>query len=113
MRAIGLRIARDGGQIAHPAFVIIATPDGRISRYLYGIEFPAQELRLALVEASDGRIGSLGDRLLLYCYHWDPAAHRDGWAVVGILRVGGILTLLAMGLGWWWLVRRRGTAEAA
>jgi protein SCO1/2 len=107
LRAIGLRIARDGTQIAHPAVAVIITPDGRISRYLYGIEFPARDLRLALVEAADGRIGTLGDRILLYCYHWDPAAHRYGWAVVGLLRGGGLLTLALMAIGWWWLVRRR------
>jgi protein SCO1/2 len=113
LEAIGLRVARDGGQFAHPAFAIVVAPDGRISRYLYGIEFAARDLRLSLVEAAQGRIGTLADRVLLYCYHWDPAAHRYGWAVVGLMRLGGLLTLAAMALGWWLLIRRRRASVAA
>ncbi len=59
-------------EYSHPAVAVLCTPDGRISRYLYGVRFPDQTLRLSLVEASEGKIGTAGDQLLLYCFHYDP-----------------------------------------
>ncbi|MFZ5981702.1 MAG: SCO family protein [Candidatus Zixiibacteriota bacterium] len=99
----------DQKQYAHAAVLVIVTEDGRISRYLYGIEFRERDLKLALVEASEGRVGSTLDRLILYCYHYDPRA--GGYVVFAgnIMRLGGLLTLiiLAAFLTWLWLRDRR------
>jgi len=70
----------------------VATPDGRLSHYFYGIDYAPRDLRLALVEASEGKIGSPVDALLLYCYHYDPVAGRFA-PVMGVLRVAGVLTV--------------------
>jgi protein SCO1/2 len=84
-------------QFAHTAVTMILTPDGRVSRYLYGIEYDPQTLRFALLEASKGKIGSTVDRILLNCYYYDAEAGRYGPAAVKIVRLGGIVTLVALG----------------
>jgi protein SCO1/2 len=81
------------GQWAHPAGIVVATPDGRISRYLFGVEYAPRDLRLALVEASAGRLGTLVDRLLLFCYAYDPSAGAYSLAVLRTVRVAGLLTV--------------------
>jgi protein SCO1/2 len=96
------------GQFAHASGVLVVTPDGRLSRYFYGVEYSPKELRMALVESGQGRIGSAIDELLLYCYHYDPAAGRYGVVVMNLVRIGGILTVAAM-LGFILLMRRRDT----
>ena len=73
------------------------TPDGTLARYFYGVEYSPKELRLALVESGQGRIGSPIDELLLYCYHYDPATGRYGAAVMNLVRLGGVLTVAADG----------------
>jgi protein SCO1/2 len=83
-------------QYAHLSGVLVLTPDGRLSRYFYGIEYSPKELRLALVESGEGRIGSIVDELLLFCYHYDPANGRYGAVVMNLVRAGGVLTVLAM-----------------
>ena len=77
-------------QFAHVSGVLVITPDGRLSRYFYGIEYSPKELRLALVESGQGHIGSLVDELLLYCYHYDPANGRYGAVVMNLVRLGGV-----------------------
>jgi len=98
-RAAGFRYAWDEQtkQFAHPAGVIVLTPDGRPARYLFGVEYGPRDLRLALVEASTGRIGSAVDALLLYCYHYDPMTGRYGLVVMRLLRIAGLGTVLARG----------------
>ena len=76
--------------------MLVLTPDGRLSRYLYGIEYSPKELRLALVESGQGHIGSLVDELLLFCYHYDPASGRYGAVVMNLVRAGGVMTVLAL-----------------
>lgn len=108
--AAGLRYAYDGaiGQYAHPAGFVIATPDGRISRYFFGVRFAPSALRLALAEASNGKAGSLADRLLLLCYHYDPQAGRYNLAIMRGLRILSALLLLGWGaLIWRQRARRR------
>ncbi|HET8648384.1 MAG TPA: SCO family protein [Vicinamibacteria bacterium] len=97
--AVGFRYAWDERtrQFAHPAGVVVLTPDGRIARYLFGVEYAPKDLRLGLVEAGEGRIGSPVDRLLLYCYQYDPAQGRYGAAVMRLVRLGGVATLLGVG----------------
>ena len=94
------------GQFAHVSGVLVVTPDGRLSRYFYGVEFSPKELRLALVESGQGRIGSAIDELLLYCFHYDPESGRYGLVVMNLVRLGGVLTMLFMG-GFILLMRRR------
>jgi protein SCO1/2 len=85
------------GQFAHVSGVLVATPDGRLARYFYGVEYSPKELRMALVESSQGRVGSLIDELLLYCYHYDPESGRYGVLVMNLVRLGGALTVLCVG----------------
>jgi protein SCO1/2 len=94
------------GQFAHVSGVLVATPEGRLSRYFYGVEFSPKELRLALVESGQGRIGSAIDELLLYCFHYDPESGRYGLMVMNLVRLGGLITVLAIG-GFIVLMRRR------
>jgi protein SCO1/2 len=83
-------------QFAHPSGIIVATPDGKLSRYFFGIEYAPRDVKLALVESSEGRIGNAIDQLLLYCYHYDPATGSYGFVAMGAVRVGGALTVLAL-----------------
>ncbi len=82
-------------QFAHASAVMVATPQGRLSHYFYGIDYAPKDLRLALVEASAGKIGSPVDSLLLFCYHYDPAAGRFA-PVMGVLRAAGVLTVFGV-----------------
>lgn len=97
--AVGFRYTFDEqlGQFAHGALITVLTPDARISRYLYGIDYGGRDLRLALVEASSGAIGTPVDQALLYCYHWDPTTGRYGFFVMNLVRGAGVLTLLGFG----------------
>ncbi|HVH26255.1 MAG TPA: SCO family protein [Vicinamibacterales bacterium] len=99
-KAAGFRYAWDErtGQFAHPSGVIVLTPDGRLARYLFGIEYGPRDLRLALVEASAGRVGSAVDAILLYCYHYDPLTGRYGLLVRRVMRIAGAATVLALAL---------------
>jgi protein SCO1/2 len=98
-KAAGFRYVWDAQtkQFAHPSGVIVLTPDGRLARYLFGIEYGPRDLRYAIVEASDGRVGNVADALLLYCYHYDPMAGRYGLVIMRALRLAGGATVLALG----------------
>jgi protein SCO1 len=104
--AVGFRYAYDERtkQYAHAAAIFVLTPDGRVSRYLYGVEFPARDVRLALVEAGEGRVGTSVDRLLLTCYRYDPSTRRYEPYALGFLRVSMLFVLggLALMLGFFW-----------
>ena len=99
----------ESDQFAHASGVLVLTPGGRISRYFYDVKYSPRDLRLGLVEASAGKIGSPVDRVLLYCFHYDPAEGRYGATVMNFVRLGGVLTLLAVGalLGVLWRQERR------
>ncbi len=99
-RAIGFRYAWDDAakQFAHASGVVVATPDGHLARYFFGIEYAPKDLRLALVEASAGRIGSVVDQLLLFCFHYVPLTGRYTRVAMDAMRAGGVLTLLALGV---------------
>jgi protein SCO1/2 len=83
-------------QFIHASGIMIATQDGRLARYFYGIEYAPKDLRLGLVEASEGKIGSTVDQLLLYCFHYDPASGKYGAVVMNMIRLGGALTVIAI-----------------
>ena len=95
--AVGFRYEYDDAikQYAHGAAIEVITPKGHISKYFYGIEYSARDLRLGLIEASEERIGTPVDDFLLFCYHYDPATGKYGASVLRLVRLGGILTVLA------------------
>jgi protein SCO1/2 len=97
--AVGFRYVWDEAtkQFAHPAGLVVLTPEGRISHYLFGVEYSPKDLRLALVDAAGGRIGSPVDQLLLYCYQYDPQTGRYSAAILNLVRAAGALTILALG----------------
>jgi protein SCO1/2 len=84
------------GLFAHASGIMLLTPDGRISRYFYGVEYPARDVRLGLVDASSGKIGTPIDRALLFCYQYDPASARYSASILKIIRLGGVLTILGL-----------------
>jgi protein SCO1/2 len=114
-KAAGFRYVWDEKtkQFAHPTGVIVLTPEGKLARYLFGIEYGPRDLRYALVEASAGKVGNPVDTLLLYCYHYDPMTGRYGLAVMRTLRIAGVTTVLALATFIVVMVRReRGTVNA-
>jgi protein SCO1/2 len=113
-QAAGFSYAWDArnNQFAHVSGVLVTTPEGRLSRYFYGIEYSPKELRLALVESGKGAIGSKIDELLLYCFHYDPESGRYGVVVMNLIRLGGVVTV-ALVAGFILLMRRRETRTPA
>jgi protein SCO1/2 len=112
--AAGFRYVYDPkiDQYAHASGLVVATPDGRISRYLFGVRYAERNLRLALVESSGGGIGSPVDQLLLLCYHYDPATGQYGLLITNLLRAGGAVTVAGV-LGFVVVSRRRERRAAA
>jgi protein SCO1 len=113
--AVGFHFAFDAptGEWAHMAAIFVLTPDGRVSRYLYGIEYPPKDFRLAVVEAAGGKVGTSFDRFLLSCYRYDPASRKYEPYAWGFIRAGGVVVLLGLtgligGLLW---RERRGKAR--
>jgi len=107
-QAVGFHYAYDsaGRQYAHAAAIMVLTPDGRIARYFYGVQFPARDVRLGLVEASQGRIGTPTDHALLYCYQYDPMTGKYGFAVMNAVRAAGGLTVLVLAIFMYVMFRR-------
>ncbi|HJQ67899.1 MAG TPA: SCO family protein [Blastocatellia bacterium] len=98
--AVGFKYAydEDTKQFAHASGVMVLTSGGKLARYFYGVEYEPKDMRLGLVEASENRIGSPVDQILLYCYHYDPTTGKYGPVVMNILRLAGIITLMAIAL---------------
>jgi protein SCO1/2 len=97
--AVGFRYIWDAhtAQFAHASAIYVATPDGKLSKYFMGIEYSPKDLQLGLVDASGGKIGTLVDRVLLYCYHFDPQSAKYTPFALGLLRVMGAFTALGLG----------------
>ncbi len=83
----------------HASGILLLTPDGRISRYFFGVEYPPSNVRLGLVDASAGKIGTPVDHLLLFCYQYDPTKARYSATVLTVIRMGGVVTLFCMAIG--------------
>jgi protein SCO1/2 len=83
-------------QFAHASGIMVTTPQGKLSRYFYGVDYPARDLRLGLIESSENKIGSPVEQLLLYCYHYDPATGKYGVAIMKVMRIAGVATLLGI-----------------
>jgi protein SCO1 len=98
--AVGFRYAfdPDSKQYAHASAIMLLTPDGKVSRYFYGVSYPQRDLRLGLEEASQGKIGSPVDQILLFCYHYDPHTGKYGLVISRAIQLGGMLTVLIGGI---------------
>ena len=116
--ALGFRYrwVEEQKQFAHAAGMFVLTPDGRVSRTLYGIEFPTKDLRLALVEAGEGKLGSPFDQLLLYCFKYDSQNHKYAMVAMNVMKLGGLITMVSFGTFlavWWSRERQRASATGA
>jgi protein SCO1/2 len=98
--AVGFRYAYDpdSKQFAHASGIMVLTSEGKISRYFYGVQYPERDLRLGLVEASEGKIGSPVDQVLLFCYHYDPHSGKYGLLISRVIQLAGLLTVLIGGI---------------
>jgi len=96
--AVGFRHQFDAArnEFAHPAGIVILTPEGRVSRYLFGVEYLPRDVRLGLVESAAGKIGTIVDQVLLFCFHYDPAMGRYSAVTLNSVRAGGVLTILGL-----------------
>ena len=96
--AAGFHYAWDDStaQFAHASGFVIATPEGKLSRYFFGIEYAPRDVKFALMESSSGRIGSLADKLMLYCFHYDPGTGSYGFVAMKAIQLGGVMTLVAL-----------------
>ncbi|MFY9821143.1 MAG: SCO family protein [Thermoanaerobaculia bacterium] len=112
-QAIGFRYVADPErkQFAHAAGMVILTPEGRVSRYLLGVEFPARDIRLGLVESGHGKLGTVVDQVLLYCFHYDPLVGRYSATTLNLVRISAVVTVVGLALLVVFL-RRRETAES-
>lgn len=97
--AVGFRYIYDQkiDQYAHGSGILVITPQGKVARYFYGIEYSTRDLRFALMEASENRIGSIADKILLYCFHYDPSVGKYSAHAINLVRLGGVATVLLLG----------------
>lgn len=112
-KAAGFQYQYDSktGQFAHSTAIMIVTPEGRIAQYYYGVEYAPKDLRLGLIQASQNRIGTVVDQVLLYCYHYDPTTGRYGAIISRILQLSAAATLLILGIFMTMLIRHGSDAE--
>jgi protein SCO1 len=112
--AVGFRYSYDEyhQQFAHASGIMVLTPTGKLYRYFLDIKYPARDLQLSLVQASDNKIGSVVDQALLFCFHYDPAEGKYGPAVMNLVRLSGVLTILAI-VGMVLMLRRKDHRAAA
>jgi len=101
-------------QFAHSTAIMVLTPEGKIAQYYYGVEYAPKDLRLGLIQASENKIGTLADQVLLYCYHYDPATGKYGAIIARVLQLSGLATVLLLGVLMTVLIRHgRGPGEPA
>ncbi len=112
MKELGFKFAPDAEEFAHSPVIVILTPDGKVSQYFTDIQFSPWDVRLSLVEASEGRIGSPVDHILLFCFRFDPTKGRYSWAAFNFLRFGTILSVILCGLFVFRQVRGRRSPKA-
>ena len=114
-KAVGFRYRYDAQKnlYAHAGGIMVLTPQGRLSRYFYGIEFAPKDLRLGLVEASQNKIGSIVDQVLLFCYHYDPVTGKYGLVILTVMRITGVLFVLGLAAYVTFLLRRHRTVPGA
>ena len=103
-------------QFAHAGGIMITTPAGKLSRYFYGIDYAPKDVKFGLMDSAEAKIGNPAEKLLLYCYHYDPASGKYGLAILNVIRLTGVATLLAMGMMFvvfWRRNKHKREAEAA
>jgi protein SCO1/2 len=98
-------------QFAHAGAIMVLTPEGKLSKYLYGIDYAPRDVKLAIIESSENKIGSPVDQLMLYCFHYNPATGKYGLQILNVIRLTGILTLLGMGAMFFVFWRRNKNKE--
>ena len=98
-QAVGFNYAWDerSEQFAHAGGVIVVTPEGKVARYFYGIDYAPKDLKFGIMESADSKVGNPAEQLLLYCFHYDPSTGKYGLAIMSVIRLGGIVTLLGLG----------------
>ncbi len=114
--SVGFRYVYDqpSKQFAHASGIVVLTPDGHVSRYFFGLEYPASDVRLALVEASSEKIGSpVLDAVLLYCFHYDAATGRYEIVITNVVRAGGVITVLVLGFAMFFMFRKERRLSAS
>ena len=96
--AVGFKYYWDekSNQFAHAGGIMITTPEGKLSRYLYGIDYAPKDVKFAVMESAQGKIGNAAEQLMLYCYHYDPATGKYGLSILKVIRLGGIVTLIGL-----------------
>ena len=87
---------QDSHQFAHASGIVVTTPSGKVARYFFGIDYAPRDVKFALIESSNEQIGTLAEKLLLYCYHYDPAKGNYGFAAMRAMRIGAAATILAL-----------------
>ncbi len=102
----GFKWNEERQEFAHAAALVILTPTGKVSRYLYGVIYPPRTLQLSLVEAADGKTADTLDKVLLFCFHYDASKGKYGPAAANLMKAGGAITVLVLGAGIFWLRRR-------
>jgi protein SCO1/2 len=114
-QTVGFNYAYDPkfGQFAHASGFMILTPEGTVSKYFYGLDYSVKDMRLALVEAGGGKVGSPVEKILLYCFHYDPSTGKYSLAITRLLKVFAALTLVAIGSFWTLMYRRERRAKLA
>jgi protein SCO1 len=107
-KAVGFRYSYDekSRQYAHASAIMVLTPQGKISRYFYGLEYSSRDIRLGLIEAADERIGTVSDAVVLFCYQYNPASGKYSLAILRVLRVAAVLTVVGIGSLVFFMVRR-------
>jgi protein SCO1/2 len=98
-KAVGFNYVFDEktNQFAHAGGIMIATPEGKLARYFYGIDYQPRDLKFGIMESAQGKIGNPAEQLYLYCFHYDPSTGNYGLVVLRVMRLGGIVTLLGLG----------------
>ncbi len=112
-KAVGFNYQWDeqSKQFAHAGGIMFATPEGKLSRYLYGIDYAPKDIKFAVMESADNKIGSSAEQLMLYCYHYDPATGKYGLSIMKIMRLGGVATLIGLGAMFFVFWRRNKSRE--
>lgn len=107
------RFVPERNEYAHPAMFVLCTPDGKIARYMYGVDFPPETLKLSLVEAGEGKVGGTWERILLFCFHYDAEKGRYAPAARNLMRTGGAITVVVIAAFVIWLLRRERRTRAS
>ena len=107
-KAVGFRYTYDDAaeQFAHGSAIMVTTPTGVVSHYFFGIEYPTNDIRLALIEASENKLGSIYDQVALYCFHYDPQTGKYGMVIMNVIRLSGIATVVILGAFMFVMIRR-------